>query len=115
MKTNIRVPLVWAETFREGVVVGTNDWDATVKTAYTVDRNAAYQNIRGFDRIDIVLDLMINCALEPDSPCDGLLSHTVMERIWPDLDFSVPDYEWSGPTLFEAQGIKLRDFLGFKK
>jgi hypothetical protein len=117
-QTNIRVPIIWAEAFKDGIVPGMNSWDATIKTAYSVGRNPVYWMMTSRDRSGMIIDLMLSCAGNtPDWPCNPTAIYRIIDQIWPGAaDMSDEDEEeHDRPSLFELQGITLDDFLGVKK
>lgn len=120
LQTNIRIPMVWAEAIKEGIVPGMNGWDATFRTVFRRGQNPVYNAVNNHDRRDMVIDLMSNCAGNtPDWPCDPTVIDRIIDEVWPDINEDSEDEderdERDRPNLFKLQGITMDNFLGAKK
>ena len=117
VQTNIRVPMIWAPAFKEGIVPGMNGWDATLLAAYSVRRHPVHMMIVYDDRNDMIVDLMLSSAGNTSAwACNPTAIYRIIDQIWPGAadvnDGEEEDHD--RPSLFKLQGITLDNFLGMK-
>jgi hypothetical protein len=86
-QTNIRIPILWADAYKEGVIPGTKGWDESIMSLYGCTENLHYlikSSVIDFD--DLVFNLMVSSASADDSEvCSRSEVERLIRRDWPDL------------------------------
>ena len=88
-QTNMRVPMFWAESFKEGVVPGTQGWDDTILDAYCEHYHPGYVTFQMMSgRDEMILDLVrLGSGWYPNDryATDRHKAEVVLRRDWPNL------------------------------
>jgi hypothetical protein len=86
-QTNIRLPILWRECYRKGVVPGTRGWDESIENLYMTNDNPIIKLLGGETLDDTIFDLMTRNAGagHKESICLRPEIERVMRRDWPDL------------------------------
>jgi hypothetical protein len=121
-QTNLRVPLWWAESVKEGVVPGTLGWDQAVRSSYVIGFHPAHCMYKGWDRDEVVLEIVRMNSATPSGDNDRLAvdrfkADQVLRRDWPDLELPYvrSQDEFIGPGYLHYTNSTIESFLGRTK
>ena len=125
-QTNLRVPMMWAESSKEGVLPGTRGWDQTILAAYCDNVHPALA-LRSLDyERDGIIYVLVKLNSAPHK-VNGLPEHEhdelavdyeraewVLRRDWSELErpYRRSQDDYLGPGYLEMQGLTADEFLG---
>jgi len=114
-QTNIRVPILWSESYRPGVVPGTAGWDESIGARYTTSNNPAYMVAIGTEFDELIFDIMVHTAFpdDPKAPCLRPEVDRLLRRDWPDLKrpYFRNEHTWTNPKFTDLPNNTMDQFL----
>jgi hypothetical protein len=117
-QTNLRVPLLWAESLKDGVHPCTRGWDEAAICAYTVNIHPGYTIFEGIcERNEVIVNLVQNHCAKADADryaVDRQRGEQVLRRDYPNLErpYRRSQDNFIGPGYIVQQDMSVDQFLG---